>query len=133
MKKLDRHDYILVARRRRQRAVDNRPQVGKRIGQSLAVMLLSIAIAVTAVVGVAAGTVVGIYNNYAAQLPDVGLIEQQQDKFQTVRIYDRTGQNLLYESVDPRPFSGDRTYLKLDRMTDWVWKAAVALDCAWAW
>jgi penicillin-binding protein 1C len=128
MKKLDRHDYILVARRRRQRAVDNRPQVGKRIGQSLAVMLLSIAIAVTAVVGVAAGTVVGIYNNYAAQLPDVGLIEQQQDKFQTVRIYDRTGQNLLYESVDPRPFSGDRTYLKLDRMTDWVWKAAVALE-----
>ncbi len=76
--------------------------------------------------GVALGF--SIYNSYADQLPDASFIEQQQDDFQTVRIYDRTGQHLLYESVDPRPFRGDRTFIPLDEMSPWVWKAAVALE-----
>ena len=75
-----------------------------------------------------AATVVGVYNEYAAQLPDVGVIEQQQDQFQTVRIYDRTGTQLLYESVDPRPFGGDRRFLTLDKMSPWIAKSAVALE-----
>ena len=69
-----------------------------------------------------------VYSFYAQQLPDASVIELQQDEFQTVRIYDRTGQHLLYESVDPRPFRGDRTYMPLEEMSPWVWKAAVALE-----
>jgi penicillin-binding protein 1C len=128
MNRLDRHDYILMARRKRARAATNRPRVWLRIGQALLVLLIFLVVSGIAVTGVVATTVVGVYNEYAAQLPDVGIIEQQQDQFQTVRIYDRTGQQLLYESVDPRPFGGDRRFLSLDRMSPWVWKTAVALE-----
>ncbi len=59
---------------------------------------------------------------------DADLIVTQQEEFETVRIYDRTGNHLLYESVDPRPFRGDRTYVPLNEMSPWVTKAAVALE-----
>ncbi|MCB0137759.1 MAG: PBP1A family penicillin-binding protein, partial [Caldilineaceae bacterium] len=42
--------------------------------------------------------------------------------------YDRTGTQLLYESVDPRPFGGDRRFVALDKMAPAVWEAAVALE-----
>jgi penicillin-binding protein 1C len=117
-----------MARRKRQRAQANRPRPWLRLGQLvLAVVLLTTA----ATVALGAGGVavaVGIYNSYAAQLPDASIIEQEQDDFQTVRIYDRTGDYLLYESVDPRPFRGDRTYLPLADMAPDVWQAAVALE-----
>lgn len=128
MNRLDRHDYILMARRKRQRTETNKPQVWKHIGQALLVVLLLAVITAVTVSGVVAATVVGVYNEYAAQLPDVGVIEQQQDQFQTVRIYDRTGTQLLYESVDPRPFGGDRRFLTLDKMSPWVATSAVALE-----
>ncbi|MBK8047710.1 MAG: transglycosylase domain-containing protein [Anaerolineales bacterium] len=128
MNRLDRHDYILMTRRRRQRAEANRPQVWRRIGQAFLVVILFLFITSVTVTGIVAATVVGVYNEYAAQLPDVGVIEQRQDQFQTVRIFDRTGNQLLYESVDPRPFGGDRRFLALDKMSPWVWQAAVALE-----
>jgi penicillin-binding protein 1C len=128
MNRLDRHDYILMARRKRQRAEANKPQVWKRIGQALLVVLLFVTISAVTVAGVTAATVVGVYNEYAAQLPDVGVVEQQQDLFQTVRIYDRTGTQLLYESVDPRPFGGDRRFLTLEKMSPWIPASAVALE-----
>ena len=128
MKRLDRHDYILMARRRRARAAAAKPRIWLRLGQVLLVILLFVVVLSVTVTGVVAATVTGIYNSYAAQLPDVGVIESQQDQFQTVRIYDRTGQQLLYESVDPRPFGGDRRFMALDKLSPWVWKTAVALE-----
>lgn len=92
------------------------------------VLLILVGVSIVTVTGVVAATVFGVYQEYAAQLPDVGAIEQQQDQFQTVRIYDRTGTNLLYESVDPRPFGGDRRFVTLDKMSPTVWQAAVALE-----
>lgn len=117
-----------MLRRQRQRAIANRPRVWLRTGQALLAILLVVGAGVATVTGVVAATVFGVYNEYAAQLPDVSVIEQQQDQFQTVRIYDRTGTNLLYESVDPRPFGGDRRFVALDKMTPYVWQAAVALE-----
>ena len=73
-------------------------------------------------------SVFGIYTFYAAQLPDAGIIERQQEKFETIRFYDRTGKHLLYESVDPRPFRGDRTYMPLREMSPAIIQAAVALE-----
>ncbi len=128
MNRLDRHDYILMTRRRRARAERNKPRVWQRIGQILLLIVMVAFVSSVTVTGVVAATVMGVYNEYAAQLPDVGIIEQQQDQFQTVRIYDRTGQHLLYESVDPRPFGGDRRYIDLDRMSPMIWQAAVALE-----
>ena len=117
-----------MARRRRQRAETTKPRVWLRLTQFLLVLVILVGISVVTVSGVVAATVFGVYQEYAAQLPDVSAIEQQQDQFQTVRLYDRTGQHLLYESVDPRPFGGDRRFVALDRMTPYVWQAAVALE-----
>jgi penicillin-binding protein 1C len=127
-KRLNRHDTILMARRQRQRAAAARPRIGLRLAQFLLAGAVLTAVALLATTGVVAATVLGVYQEYAAQLPDVSAIEQQQDQFQTVRLYDRTGTHLLYESVDPRPFGGDRRFLTLDKLSPAVWQAAVALE-----
>lgn len=128
MNRLNRHDYILMARRKRQRIRSNRPRPWLWAGQSFGAILLTILLAVGILAGAAAAAVYGIYTSYAAQLPDASVIELQQDEFETVRIYDRTGNHLLYESIDPRPFRGDRRYLDLQSMSPWVYKSAVALE-----
>ncbi|OUC05122.1 hypothetical protein RY27_29175, partial [Litorilinea aerophila] len=117
-----------MLRRKRYRARANRPRPWLWAGQGMLAVVGSFLLMVGAFTGVGVATVVGIYNTYAAQLPDASVIESQQEEFQTVRIYDRTGRHLLYESVDPRPFRGDRTYIPLAEMSPWVPKAAVALE-----
>lgn len=128
MNRLNRHDYILMLRRKRQRAYVNRPRPWLWAGQSLGAILLTILLVTTVIVGIGAATIYSIYTSYAAQLPDASIIELQQDEFETVRIYDRTGNYLLYESIDPRPFRGDRRYLDLRTMSPWVYQSAVALE-----
>lgn len=128
MSRIDRHGQILISRRKRQRAKDNRPRPWLRTGQALIVVVLAVVLLTVSMAGAGVALAVGVYNSYAAQLPDASIIEQEQDDFQTVRIYDRTGTNLLYESVDPRPFRGDRTFMPLTGMSPWVYQAAVALE-----
>ena len=70
----------------------------------------------------------GVYVYFAQNLPDAAAIETEQEDFATVKIFDRTGQHLLYESIDPRPFRGDRTYLPLNEMSPWLAKATIALE-----
>ena len=119
---------ILMERRRRQRAEANRARPWFWFFQGTAALLLVLFLTVGGAVGVAVASVFGIYSFYAAQLPDAGVIEREQEKFETIRFYDRTGQHLLYESVDPRPFRGDRTYMPLQEMAPTVIQAAVALE-----
>lgn len=126
MKKLNRHDHIMVERRRRQRKVANRSRPFFWAGQGCLAFVLSLLLVVIVAAGVSLAAVLGIYNSYAAQLPDASAIEYEQEEFQTVRIYDRTGTILLYESVDAQ--RGDRTYVSIDKMSPWVWKAAVSLE-----
>jgi len=129
MNRLNRHDQILMARRKRQRLHMNRPRPWLWFGQSVGAILLTVLLVIGGLAGVAVATVYGIYTAYAAQLPDASIIEElQQDEFETVRIYDRTGNHLLYESIDPRPFRGDRRYLDLSAMSPWVYQSAVALE-----
>ncbi|MEZ4862025.1 MAG: transglycosylase domain-containing protein [Caldilineaceae bacterium] len=125
---MNRHDQILMARRKRQRVHANRPRPWLWVSQSLGALLLALLLGVGIVAAIGAATVYGIYTSYAAQLPDASIIEQQQDEFETVRIYDRTGNHLLYESIDPRPFRGDRRYMSLQEMSPWVYQSAVALE-----
>ena len=117
-----------MARRKRQRAHNNRPRPWLRLGQILLVAVAAFTLLTVGVAGAGVALGLGVYNSYAAQLPDASVIEAQQDEFETVRIYDRTGNHLLYESVDPRPFRGDRTFMPLPEMSPWVWQAAVALE-----
>ena len=120
MERLDRHDRVMISRRKRLRARVNRPRPWLWLSQGIIAALLVIFLSVGLTAGVGLAAVYGIYTSYAAQLPDASIIEAEQDEFQTVRIYDRTGNYLLYESVDPRPFRGDRTYVPLAEMSPWV-------------
>ncbi|MGL4651506.1 MAG: transglycosylase domain-containing protein, partial [Caldilineaceae bacterium] len=128
MHRLNRHDHVLMQRRQRDRLLRNRPRPWLWIGQLILAIVLISTVVVASVAGGGVALAFSIYNSYADQLPDASIIERQQDDFQTVRIYDRTGTNLLYESVDPRPFRGDRTFIALDEMSPWVWTAAVSLE-----
>jgi 1A family penicillin-binding protein len=128
MNRLDRHDYVLMARRKRARVVANRPRPWLWAGQSLGAILLIMVISVGLVIALGVATLMSIYRTYAAELPTASFIETQQEEFETVRIFDRTGQSLLYESVDPRPFRGDRRYKSLSQLPPIVYQAAVALE-----
>jgi penicillin-binding protein 1C len=128
MQRLDRHDRVFITRRKRARAIHNRPRLWFWVGQSVLGFVGIVLASVALVVGSGVAFAFGVYNSYAEQLPDASMIESQQEEFETVRIYDRTGQYLLYESVDPRPFRGDRTYVPLHEMSPWIPKAAVALE-----
>ena len=118
----------MISRRKRARERSNRPRPWLWAGQGVLALTTVLVLSGLILTGSAVAVVFGVYNSYAAQLPDAGVIESQQDEFETVRIYDRTGNHLLYESVDPRPFRGDRTYVHLNEMSPWVIKSAVALE-----
>lgn len=105
---------------------------GPRIGRWLAIFLAAvigvnlIAVATAAIAAVTSAATV--YSYFAQGLPDPGAIQTEQVKYETVKIYDRTGQHLLYESIDPRPFRGDRTYLTIDQIPELVRDATIALE-----
>jgi len=82
--------------------------------------------AVTLLGMVSIGTVAGVYAHYAIDLPDPGRIETEQEEFETTKIYDRTGQVLLYEIFDPR--LGDRTWVSLDQMPLYLRQATIAIE-----
>ncbi len=121
-------EHILIKRRRRDRRWRQRPRPLLRLAQVLAVLLALVGLSIFFVVGSAAGTVAGVYAFFAQDLPDASAIETEQVEFETVRIFDRTGQHLLYESFDPRPFRGDRTYVPLEEMSRWAISATVGLE-----
>lgn len=121
-------EHILIKRRRRERRWQHRPRPVLRLAQALAVILIVFVAVNVLMVGSAVGAVAGVYTFFARGLPDASAIETEQIEFETVRIYDRTGQHLLYESFDPRPFRGDRTFLPLDEISSWVISATVGLE-----
>ncbi len=70
----------------------------------------------------------GVYYYFTRNLPDPSTIVTEQENFETVKIYDHTGQVLLYESIDPRPFRGDRTYVTLEQISPYLINATIALE-----
>jgi len=84
---------------------------------------------ITLTVGASAAAVAGgVYYYFTRNLPDPSTIVTKQENFETVKIYDRTGKVLLYESIDPRPFRGDRTYVTLDQISPYLINATVTLE-----
>ncbi len=88
------------------------------------VAIVFFAIALLGLSGI--GTVVGVYAYYAKDLPDPGQIETAQEEFETTKIYDRTGQVLLYEIFDPR--LGDRTWVPVDQIPLHLGQATIAIE-----
>ncbi len=113
-------------RRRRQRFSKKHEGGPLFVRLTLASLGLMVGLVFTTV-GVAAASAVTIYNYYARDLPAPGeIVTQTQQQFKTTRIYDRTGQVLLYEIFDPQ--GGNRTVVPLDKIPQNLINATVALE-----
>ena len=118
----------VLKRRQRQRQWRNRPRYFRTSLQVLFVLGALLGALCLAGSGLAVAAGLRMYSLYADELPDITSLTVWDEEFQTVRIYDRTGEHLLLSSLDPRPFSGDRTYVPLASMSPWIWKSALALE-----
>ncbi len=116
-------DPVLTARRLRRHRSHRGPNWLFRItGGCFSFVLITFVILVLT----GLGAVVGVYAYYAKDLPDPQKIETQQEKFETTKLYDRTGQHLLYEIFDPR--RGDRTIVPLNEIPLYLREATIASE-----
>lgn len=125
---MNRSTRLFLLRRKRRRAARSRPSgwnITARVAASALVLAIIMLVSVTASAAAVAG---GVYYYFARDLPDPSTIVAKQDSFETVKIYDRTGKYLLYESIDPRPFRGDRTYVTLNQISPHLINATIALE-----
>ncbi len=115
---------IFLRRRRLQRKSSQSQPIVLRL--TLGVFLLLGGLLLTTL-GAGAATAVGVYNYYAKDLPEPGAIATHtQEQFKTTRIYDRAGQVVLYDIIDP--LGGNRTIVPLARIPDNCKNATVALE-----
>ncbi len=88
-------------------------------------LLLVIGSLLTIVLGF--GSVAAVYAYYSQQLPSAKEIgERTISSLKTTKIYDRTGQHLLYELLPPE--GGDRTFVSLHQLPEHVRYATIALE-----
>ena len=113
---------MIVARRRRRR---NRTTAWHVVSRLLAGLLVILALAVGLAALTGALAAVGVYAYFAQDLPSADEIEIVEEHFETTKLYDRTGQTLIYEIVNPL---GDRTYVHLDQAPEHLRNAVVALE-----
>jgi penicillin-binding protein 1C len=113
-----------LRRRRLQKKSRNATPILARL--TLGTLALIAGLFATAI-GVGAASAVTVYNFYAKDLPAPGeIVTQTQQQFKTTRIFDRTGQVLLYEIIDPQ--GGNRTVVPLDRIPAHLKDATIALE-----
>lgn len=116
--------FVALQRRQRRRAKERTglSQLLRVLGVlALAVLLLSMG---TVISGVSAAA--GAYSYFTRDLPEPEEIEAAERNFETTKIYDRTGQTLLYEVIDP--YGGDRTWVTLDQIPQDLICATVAIE-----
>ncbi len=117
---------VMITRRRRRRLREQRPKIFLYL-LNLAILFIAIlfaAIFTTILIGI--GSAYAVYDSFARQLPDPTSIETEQEDFETTKIYDRTGQVLLYELFDP--FRGDRSYVRLSEIPEFCRQATIILE-----
>ncbi len=125
---MDQSFKIFIHRRRQDRIRRGQTATWKKVIGIAAVVLAIFMILSATVAASGAAVAGGVYYYFTRNLPDPTTIATEQENFETVKIYDRTGEVLLYESIDPRPFRGDRTYVTLDQVSPYLINATVALE-----
>jgi membrane carboxypeptidase/penicillin-binding protein len=99
-----------------------RTLAGLALTLALGLLLISVAIV---------GVLFSVYNYYTHDLPSASALRAAFDPssdqfFQTTQIFDRSGQHLLYEVIDPR--GGDRQYVTYAQIPAAVISATIALE-----
>jgi len=116
--------FITLQRRQRRRSRAHTGP-GRLLQVAGFLMLVAFVTTLLAISGVIGG-VAGVYAYFAKDLPEPEQIETAEQDFETTRIYDRTGQTLLWEVIDPH--AGDRVWVPLDQMPDDLICAVVAFE-----
>jgi 1A family penicillin-binding protein len=116
----------MITRRRRYRAKKFRPKIFAFMGWTVGSILVVMLAIVFAVAAAMFGAVYSVYTSFAAELPDPTAIETEQENFETTKLYDRTGQTVLYELFDPR--LGDRSYVTIDQIPEDCINAIIVLE-----
>jgi membrane peptidoglycan carboxypeptidase len=115
----------LLVKRRQDRRQQTRTGVRLVLRQLLTVFLSLLGVLLLlAMTGV--GSAISAYGYYSQDLPEPGEIQQVEQEFATVKIYDRTGTVLLYEIVDPT--GGDRTWMELTDIPQSLRDATIAIE-----
>lgn len=117
---------VMITRRRRRRLKEQKPKIALYAGGCLTVIALIVVIFVVGNVVAAVGSTYAVYESFAQQLPDPTAIETEQEDFETTKIYDRTGQVLMYEIFDP--YRGDRNYVQLTEIPEFCREAVIILE-----
>jgi membrane peptidoglycan carboxypeptidase len=107
-----------------------------RRGMTVPRLLRWTIIAVAALVGLAAlGTLVAlvafglVYDHYARELPPAeDIIAAEEEAFLTTVLYDRSGQTVIYEVIDPT--GGDRRWIAVKDIPQYFLNATVAIEDA---
>ena len=94
------------------------------------VTLSALVFALLAGVLAVAGSAYGVYAFYAQDLPSADEISQMYDagSFETTRLYDRTGETVLYEIISPDIDRGRRTWVPLSRIPEHLRNATIAVE-----
>ncbi len=121
----------LVALQRRQRRRVRTNTGPNRLLRILGAMMLMLLMANLLSVAGLVGGAVSVYAYFAQDLPDPQDIEFVEQDFETTRIYDRTGQVLLWEVIDPH--AGDRVWVPLDQVPADLICATVAIEDRTFW
>ncbi len=117
---------VMITRRRRRRLQEQKPKIFLYLASFV---LLVVAAFIATIVGLTlsgVGAAYAVYDSFAQQLPDPTAIETEQEDFETTKIYDRTGQRLLYELFDP--FRGDRSYVQINEIPEFCRDATIILE-----
>jgi penicillin-binding protein 1C len=123
---MNEQERILLLRHRRERRERAKGGIGKILVRLAAVVLVLVLLGIGFAFLSGVGTAAGVYGFYAKDLPDPNEIVTRQEKFETTKIYDRTGKVLLMEVIDPR--RGDRTLLPMEQIPEDFRNATVALE-----
>ena len=117
---------VMITRRRRRRLQEQKPKIFLYLMSFILLVIAGIVAANVGMVLSGVGSAYAVYDSFAQQLPDPTAIETEQEDFETTKIFDRTGQVLLYEIFDP--FRGDRTYVELNEIPEFCREAVVILE-----
>lgn len=117
---------VMITRRRRRRAREQKPKIFLYFLSLIVVVVVLVVGAWLTSLMVSVGSAYAMYESFAQQLPDPTSIETEQEDFETTKIYDRTGQVLLYEVFDP--LWGDRNYVQLNEIPEFCRESTIVLE-----
>jgi membrane carboxypeptidase/penicillin-binding protein len=116
----------LIVAQREQRRMRSRTGINLALRVVGVIALLSL-LASFLFVGATVGSAAAGYSLVTQDLPTPEEVESASiESFETTKIYDRTGQQLLYEVIDPN--AGDRNWVTLDKIPDHLINATVAME-----